>query len=99
MRIKSGVLLESLSPQMVLAALIVDRAYSDHAHECTITSGSDGKHKAGSLHYVGDALDFRTRDVEEAVMTELVATIKERLGENYDVVVEADHLHCEYDPK
>lgn len=28
-----------------------------------ITSGKDGKHAPGSLHYVGRALDFRTRDL------------------------------------
>lgn len=99
MRLKPGVLLAHLTPQMVLAAVVVNQVYHERGLLCTITSGSDGTHSANSLHYSGNALDFRTRDVIHSDRAILAAEIKARLGENYDVVLESDHLHVEHDPK
>lgn len=98
MQIKDKVLLDKLTPQIVLGAIIVRQAYADHGHSCVITSGSDGEHKVGSLHYEGKALDFRTRTVPAGALDSLVAAIRLRLGDNYDVVLEKDHIHVEYDP-
>jgi len=99
MHIKPGVKFEMLSPQMLLGAIIVMDAYEEMGQEATITSGTDGTHKQNSLHYSGNAMDFRTRDVDPSRMKSLVAEIKRRLGENFDVVLEKDHLHVEFDPK
>lgn len=65
----------------------------------TVTSGTDGKHMKGSKHYVGDALDIRTRGLDQAQVMLVATHISERLGNGYDVVVEKDHIHVEYDPK
>lgn len=101
LRLKRGVRLRDLSPQMVLAALIVASCY-DPA-DCTITSANDSKHSTKSWHYKGFALDFRTKDyVEDKVA--LTQKIAEALGPEFDVILEAlgqdnEHLHVEYDPK
>ena len=65
----------------------------------TITSGNDGVHKKNSKHYNNEAVDIRTRDMSEQnkVLTQL--WIKKWLGLNYDVILESDHIHIEYDPK
>jgi len=71
----------------------------------TVTSINDGKHSKESLHYKGEAFDIRTRDDDSGIQwsdatKDLIAkTLRERLGPDYDVVVERHHIHCEYDPK
>jgi len=99
-RLKAGVRLTDLSPQIVLAAMIVREAYGSAS--CTITSANDSKHSTLSLHYKGQALDFRTKDYPGNKQA-LVTSIKERLGADFDVVLEAlgtdnEHLHLEHDP-
>jgi hypothetical protein len=79
----------------ILAA--VSRAPS--AIEIVITSGTEGQHKSGSLHYKGHAADIRRRNFpSEAAVRQFMAALKSELGEDYDVILEADHIHCEYDP-
>jgi len=100
MKLKPGVRLKDLSPQMALAAMIVRDCYG--GGECTITSANDSTHSALSFHYKGNALDFRTKDYagnKEALATK----IKEALGSDFDVVLESlgkdqEHVHVEYDP-
>lgn len=101
MKLKPGVRLTDLCPQMVLAACVIDEIYRDV--ECIITSANDSKHGANSWHYKGRALDFRTKTYagdKQALRDE----IKSALGQDFDVVLEAlgednEHLHVEYDPK
>lgn len=99
MRLKSGVKLTDLQPQVILAVLAVEEVMGF----CTVTSANDSKHSASSWHYKGRALDFRTKDYAGDKL-KAVADIKERLGPDFDVVLEAEgepneHLHVEYDPK
>lgn len=67
-----------------------------------VTSGDDGKHRAGSLHYVGLAEDYRTNDLPKEKHL-AIERVRLRLGQNFDVVFENigkpdEHLHVEYDP-
>ena len=103
MKLKTGVKLKDLSPQMVLGANIIDRVYMEHSHNPTVTSCNDGKHSETSLHYSGNALDWRTKDFYGDKQA-LVYAIKDALGSNFDVVLEAlgtdnEHIHTEYQPK
>lgn len=100
MRIKPTARLESLAPQMVLAAVIVRECYAPQ--QCTITSANDSTHSAKSLHYTGDALDFRTHGYV-GNKHELVARIKDALGPEFDVLLEGEgtdneHVHVEFQP-
>lgn len=78
-----------------------------------ITAANGPGHKVGSKHYTDEAFDFRTRniagtaaDIPRAAQ-QWAARIRlalGRLGSSgghplYDVVVEVDHIHIEYDPK
>lgn len=67
--------------------------------ELVITSGCEGSHMKGSLHYIGEALDFRTRDLTFAEQVLWRDRCVQELGPDYDVVLEKDHLHIEYQPK
>lgn len=102
MKLKPGVHLKELQPQLVFAALIVQSIYHKHAHEATVTSANDGQHKSGSLHYEGFALDFRIKDFQ-GNKTALAVEVADALGSDFDVVLEDlgkpnEHLHVEYDP-
>lgn len=98
MQIKPGVSLKQLKPQMVLAAIIVDQCFGGQNLPCVVTAGDDGTHMKGSLHYKGLALDFRTNHVQDAAILHLIVTnIKARLAGDYDVVLEGNHLHVEWD--
>ena len=67
--------------------------------EIVITSGFDGKHSRKSLHYVGDAFDIRTFIYTAPELNELIPALKLVLGGDYDVVLEGNHIHLEYQPK
>lgn len=95
--IKKGVKLHPATVWSV-AMPIIFQIYTDFGVTPVITSGMDGKHMPGSLHFGGLAFDFRTRHVGAAELPQLVAQITEALGDEFDVVLESDHLHVEFDP-
>jgi len=61
-----------------------------------ITSTYEGNHGEGSLHYANQAYDVRLPDDSKL---RILAKIKEKLGSDFDVVLERTHYHIEYDPK
>ena len=54
--------------------------------------------KAYSRHYKNSALDFRTRLFSRERIDYIEAQLIKLLSVSYDVVVEKDHIHIEYDP-
>lgn len=104
LRIKEGVSLAGLSPQMVLAAHVVALVYQDKGvAECWITSGCDGVHMHNSLHYLGKALDFRTKNLGASLKPTIARDVQLALGAGFDVILESsglpnEHLHVEWDP-
>lgn len=63
----------------------------------TITSGNDGKHMKGSLHYQNKAIDIRIKDMKYPHANWLM--IRKQLGHKFDVILEKTHIHIEYDEK
>lgn len=100
MFLKPGVRLHNLTPQMILAAIIVSQVFDSIPKEAVITSGSDEHAGPLTLHDDGNALDFRTRDLARAQVQIIAAQIRLRLGELFDVVIEdtPPHIHVEYQP-
>lgn len=97
--LKTGVKLRGLTPEMLLGIIVVEGAYADMEYDTIITSACDGRHSRGSLHYVGLAVDFRTRHLKAGDASKVAGKIKDRLGLEYDVVLERDHVHLEYQPE
>jgi len=98
MRFKDGVIWADMHPLVDNPDLHkkLDQVFQKFGvAEAIITSGRDGIHKVGSFHYEGKAFDLRTFHVLEALKDEL----KKELGLKYDVILEKDHIHIEYDPK
>lgn len=95
LKIKSGAV---VSRQVIIAAAVVNAANSlDFHQDMMITSGNDSRHMPGSKHYTDEALDFRTKTLTKTQQRALADTVQRRLGRHYDVVLESDHLHVEYD--
>lgn len=75
-------------------------AFGKYGIQPTITSAMDGNHMATSKHYTGDALDWRIWESDrQGVTNNIVFEMRYYLGGDYDVVLESDHIHVEYDPK
>lgn len=96
MKLKPGVKIGGIRPELALGLMVAQSLWSK---ELVVTAVVDGQHSRGSLHYAGQAADLRTRDLSEAEMAQVKAQLGEALGAEFDVVVEADHMHLEWQPK
>lgn len=97
MKIKPGVRVLGLRSEMVLAALVINSVLTELGIEFVITSCIEGTHKHASLHYMGSALDIRLPP--PTFTGKVIANLKEALGDDYDVILEDDHIHIEFQPK
>ena len=106
MRAKDGVILLNPHPA-ILYALEVVNLYWRHAfgRPPTLTAGRDGVHSEKSLHYGTPedtrerAIDLRTNDLDGTQKAQARAGLIRLLGPLFDVVLEATHMHIEFDPK
>ena len=67
-----------------------------------ITSANDSQHMVGSLHFKNRAFDIRIRNIIGVVQDEArlwAERMQVALGDDYDVLLEHDHLHIEFDPE
>lgn len=100
MKLKPGVIVQGISNEAMIGVLAAQAVYQRHDLDFVITSMLDGKHSSKSKHYRGDAVDIRTRHIQNANMkAQIVAEIKDALGQDYDVILESTHIHLEYDPR
>ena len=96
MIINPGVAIAGIRPELVLALGIADKILEGFGHKLAVTSVMDGQHMHGSLHYVGAAGDLRLPTSDPEL---IVVELRRALGVNYDVVLETDHIHIEFQPK
>lgn len=98
-RVKPGVRVGFLKGPAWFAYDVADQVYAAHGEaECVLTSGTEGRHSPGSLHYQGLAIDLRL-PVVQTRSEPIRAEIAERLGGDFDVLLEALHIHIEFDVK
>jgi hypothetical protein len=80
------------------AISVAGQIFSSYGVTLVITSIRDGQHMTGSLHYSGNAADFRRWDLDRIGKTSAaVAQLRSQLGSAYDVILESDHIHVEYE--
>jgi len=96
MLIKPGVDISRLTRPTRRALGPCDAFYFTRDFELVITSTYEGTHSPGSLHYANQAFDTRLPDPYPA---DFIPKLADRLGPNFDVVEEGNHIHIEYDPK
>jgi len=97
--IKEGAKVNGLRPEILIAWDIAYNVYIKYGVDCILTEGTGGTHGIGSLHYVGLAIDLRTRDFKAGIAEEVKVELKSLLSSQYDVILESDHFHVEYQPK
>jgi len=96
MLIKAGVDISRLKREIRRSLTTVQIIYNIYEEEIVITSTYEGSHGEGSLHYDDNAYDLRKpRDYAK----EIEMKLRGALGPSFDVVLEGDHIHIEYDPK
>jgi RHS repeat-associated protein len=95
-----GTSANGLSDRILGIEKVVDQAFQVFiGRDAVVTYGQNGRHKPGSLHYTGNAIDLRTRDLSRADLSSITSLLQGYLGDNFDVLNEGDHIHIEYDPK
>jgi hypothetical protein len=97
--IKQSADVRGLRQEVWEAIYKADQIYAEYGKNVVITSGLDSKHSIGSFHYVGLAVDLRTRHLSRAEARQIYNLLKESLGNEYDVILESTHLHVEWDPR
>ncbi|WP_373031665.1 hypothetical protein [Sulfurovum sp.] len=98
LKFKEGVSILGASNQVSLGITCAHSVYLWFGEICTVTSVVDGKHGKHSHHKKGCAFDLRTRGVNVPENT-LVEMLQDSLGDEWQVILEVDHIHVEYDPK
>lgn len=102
---KDNVIL-NVQPEIARILPLIDKVHEElDTHEAVITSANDSVHMDGSLHPKGLAVDIRTRDIEPSLVDDLADAIRYKLNGSvqsnnpYQVIIEVDHIHIEFDPK
>jgi hypothetical protein len=95
---KKGVILHGLDARMFSAIHKARRIWIRHGKMLVVTSGLEGRHKKGSLHYVGLAVDLRSRDFVPTTRSQVTRELRRSLGDGFEVIGERHHIHVEYDP-
>ena len=89
-----------MSPEILLAILMAREVFEFYGYDAVVTSINDGTHMAGSLHYSGNAIDLRIKNLPDRGTAQVIANkLAKELTKDYDVVLEFDHIHVESDPK
>lgn len=90
--------LDGLNTRMLTAIQAAAQVWKEQGMQSvTITSALDGDHGTRSLHPSGQAIDLRIWGLPS--MRSAAEQVKDLLGPDYDVILETDHLHIEFDPK
>lgn len=97
--IKAGVNITGIRPEILLAIIIARPIFEEYGVPFVITSALEGRHSRTSLHYAGQAVDFRISDLLPEARKEVTERIAVALGVQFDVVLEKTHIHVEFQPK
>ena len=97
MKIKQGANISGIKIEMRPVLVAAEMIWRHHGQELVVTSGLDGTHSAGSLHYYGYALDLRSNYFTGTEKASAVNALRAALGGDYDVVSHPTHIHVEFD--
>lgn len=91
--------IQGIRPELVLAIVITNQVFQSYGAELIITSILNGRHSRKSLHYTGSAFDIRIKHLAELTINKIYRQLKESLLEDFDIILESNHIHIEYQPK
>jgi hypothetical protein len=97
MKLKPGVKIEVVRPELIMGLMVANHIFAyEFNSEMVITACTDGVHMTGSKHYIGQAVDIRISNLSNPGA--VVDRLKFELDGLFDIVLEGDHIHMEYDP-
>lgn len=108
MKLKQGVSLHGVQPEIMIAMQVADRCYTEEGLEMWVTSVCDGKHGRSSKHFVGyafdsDGVDGRGSAASYKQLQRVADSLLGSLTAEFDVVFggihHKSHIHVEFDPK
>ena len=99
MMIKHGASVMGVKPETVIGIIVANSVYRQHGVNMVMTCGTDSKHSKNSLHYCGLAFDIRINGIPGYKIEKIVHDLTESLGDEFDVVLERNHIHVEYQPE
>lgn len=89
----------ALHPTLLLGIIMMNEILSQYNVPLVVTCGREGKHSATSLHYSGCAVDIRSRELSREQQLGVKAIFDGRGFNDFDLVIESNHFHLEYQPK
>lgn len=98
----AGVKFDGVKTATLAGIMVVSFVYHRSGHACTIlklVTENPGITRLGTAHDRGLAFDVRTQMIAKNKQPAMVLSLKAALGDAYDVVLEKDHIHIEYDTK
>lgn len=100
MLLKMGVDISRLCRELRRKLTVIDNVVARNTgKEAVVTSTYEGFHSPASLHYCNQAIDIRTVGSSFGTIKTVASDLRDHLGRHFDIVVEKDHIHIEYDPK
>ena len=96
MKLKEGVKVSGVQPEIILALMVIQPLFDAIDVDFVITSCRDGKHSKNSKHYLGYAVDIRSREMDHLEQVALAQAIRKALTPEYYLLIEADHFHLQF---
>lgn len=95
MMVKKGISICGLRPELLFGMMIANEVFENMDELLVITEVVARRSQTWSYHPAGFAFDCRLPEEENVDV--LGAVLRESLGEEWDVVVENNHIHVEYE--
>jgi hypothetical protein len=89
--------LKGMQPEGITGIMLCLDAFYEAGLTMTLTSCRGGKHSDHSHHYKGLAWDIRVWDLVGRIDW-MCRNLREKLGPEYQVINEENHIHVEFDP-
>lgn len=99
---KQGVKFDGVKTETLAGIMIASFVYYRNGHALTVlklVTENPGVERLRTAHDQGLAFDIRTQMIAKAKQPRMVEALKDALGEDYNVVLEFDHIGVEFDPK
>ena len=102
-KIAPGTVFRNIQAQTVLAVHIAETVFDWSNCPLEILSACDGQHKVTSKHYAGLAMDFalpsKYNHTETSLDEAVFRRLRDALGDQFGLKLEATHIHIEFDPR
>lgn len=93
----TGCRIFGIQNEVILGLMVVNDIFERVGIDLILTCVTDSKHSGTSLHYVGHAVDIGLPPADKRDV--VIQRMRENLGDDFDVILEENHIHMEYQPK